>query len=196
MPGPGGADRNHLPVAGTGRRRSGLSAQPAHRSRAFSSSSMGRCGCLPCRVPSRRIPWCSMPGDATWCIPAPVSPSALTQEFLPGGGRPARAPGGAARQGTGGGHWGGARPLSGAGLVGPGAHAPEGVGPGHGNARGWCCQGRCGHADAVDALYGGCGCPRPSGDLPAARGLSPGPAGVGWWGDGRSRVARGWLRPC
>lgn len=137
-----------------------------------------------------------MPGDATWCIPAPVSPSALTQEFLPGGGWPARASGGAARQGTGGGHWGGARPLSGAGLDGPGARAPEGVGPGHGKALGWCCHGRSGHTDAVDALDRGCGSPGSPGDLPAARGRSPGPDGVGWWGAGRSRVARGWLRPC
>jgi hypothetical protein len=52
------------------------------------------------------------------------------------------------------------------------------------------------HADAADALFGGCGCPRTPGDLPAARGWSPEPDGVGWWGDGRSRVARGWLKPC
>ena len=122
--------------------------------------------------------------------------SALTQEFLPGGGWPARAPGGVARQGTGGSHWGGSRPLTGAGLVGPEARPTEGVGPGLGDGWGWCCHARFGHADAADALFGGCGCPRTPDDLPAARGWLPEPDGVGGWGDGRSRVARGWLRPC
>ncbi len=81
------------------------------------------------------------------------------------------------------------------------------MGPGHGDAWGWCCHGRFGHADAADAPFGGCGCPRPPGNMPAARGWSPEPDGwvggamadPGLFGDGSGPAEaqtgdRGWSR--
>jgi len=139
---------------------------------------------------------------------------ALTQEFLPGGGRPARRPAGAARQGTEGGRWRGVWPLSGTGQVGPGAHPPEGVGPGHGNGWVWACHGRFGHGGRMDALDRGGGSQRPPGGMPAAggrlvpaaRGCAPGRMEWGWaradpgfLGDGSGPAEaqtedRGWSR--
>lgn len=151
---------------------------------------------LPCPGTARHPGRSRCPSDLPRSPGGAWNSSALTQEFLPGGGWPAQAPGGAARQGTGGGRWRSARPRTDTGLVGPGARPPDGVGPGRRDARGWCGHGRFGHADAEDALKGGCGYPWPPGDCPAARGRSPGPDGVGGLGDGRSQVSRGSLGPC
>ena len=132
--------------------------------------------------------------------------SALTQEFFPGGGRPARDPGGAARQGTGGGRCRGVGSRSGTGQGGPGARPPGGVGTGHGEAWSGGRHGRFGHGGVVDALDRGCSGQRSPGGLPAARGYSPGRMGWCWamadpgfLGDGSGPAEaqtedRGWSR--